>query len=157
MIRLSLASVGMVEETASVILILRAAEQKRLLVMEVGLLEGRAVAMEAEGVTMPRPLTHELAHRVIDALQGTLTRVVISDFRDSTYYATLELRSKDGEEVQVDARPSDAIALALRAQAPIYVTEAVLAEAGMDEDETEDDEDLTEEVDEGDEEEPILH
>lgn len=156
MIRLSLLSVGMVEETASVILILRAAEQRRLLVMEVGLLEGRAIAMEAEGVKMPRPLTHELTHRVLDALNGTLTQVVIADFRDKTYYANLELRSKEGKEMVVDARPSDALALALRTGAPIYVTEAVLAEAGIDEEDT-DEEDPADEVDEGEEDEPVLH
>ena len=160
MIRLSLVSVGMVEETASVLLILRAPEQERLLVMEVGLLEGRAIAFEAEGVTMPRPLTHELTLRVIEALQGTLAQVVIHDYRDETFYANLDLRTGDGKEVLVDARPSDAIAIALRLEAPIYVTEEVLAEAGIDEAEPEEADDgrLEEESDVDDEDEgTILH
>jgi bifunctional DNase/RNase len=136
MIRLSLASVGMVEETASVILVLRAPEQGRLLVMEVGLMEGRAIAMEAEKVKTPRPLTHELTHRVLEALNATLTQVVIHDFRDKTFYANLDLRTEDGGEVLIDARPSDAVALALRTGAPIYATPEVLESAGIDEDES---------------------
>lgn len=136
MIRLSLVSVGMVEETASVILVLRATEQGRLLVMEVGLMEGRAIAVEAEGIKTPRPLTHELTHRVLEALNANLTQVVIYDFRDKTFYANLDLRVADGAEVLVDARPSDAIALALRTGSPIYATLEVLEAAGIDEDET---------------------
>lgn len=160
MIRLSLVSVGMVEETASVIVVLRAPEQERLLVMEVGLMEGRAIAIEAEGVRTPRPLTHELTHRILEALNATLTQVVIHDFRDKTFYANLDLRTADGTEVLVDARPSDAIALALRAGAPIYATPEVIEAAGIEEDDTlEEDADLTsddlEEDGEGDD--NILH
>jgi len=140
MIALSLMSVGMVEETASVIVILRAPDQGRLLVMEVGLLEGRAIALEAEGAKTPRPLTHELTHRVLDALGGTVAQVVIREFREKTFYADLALRSADGRDVVVDARPSDAIALALRSGAPIFAAEAVLAAAGIDEDEIADEE-----------------
>jgi bifunctional DNase/RNase len=136
MIRLSLLSVGMVEETASVILVLRAPEQGRLLVMEVGLLEGRAIAMEAEGVKPPRPLTHELTHRVMEAAHVSLTQVVIHDYREKTFYANLDLRTADGGEVLVDARPSDAIALALRTGAPILATPEVLETAGIEEDQS---------------------
>jgi len=134
MIRLSLLSIGLVEESASVILVLRAPEHGRLLVMEVGLLEGRAIAIEAEGAKTPRPLTHELVHRVLEAVGGTLTQVVIHSFRDKTFFANLTLRLADGTETVVDSRPSDAIALALRAGAPIYVTDEVLDKAGIDED-----------------------
>lgn len=164
MIRLSLLSVGMVEETASVVLVLRAPEQGRLLVMEVGLLEGRAIAIEAEGVKAPRPLTHELTYRVLEALNATLTQVVIHTFREKTFYANLDLRTADGQEVLIDARPSDAIAVALRAGAPVYVTPEVLEQAGIDEDESlgEDEEleiagELDEEEDEEDDDGNILH
>lgn len=162
MIRLSLVSVGMVEETASVILVLRAPEQEQILVMEVGLMEGRAIALEAEGVKTPRPLTHELTHRVLEALNATLTQVVIHDFREKTFYANLDLRVADGGEVLVDARPSDAIALALRTGAPIYATPEVLEAAGIDEDESLDEDaeiDGRDDVDEDDEDDDdnILH
>jgi len=141
MIRLSLMSVGMVEETTSVILVLRAGDLGRLLVMEVGLMEGRAIAVEAEEVKTPRPLTHEVTHRVIEALGATLVHVVIHDFRDKTFYANIVLRTADGGEVLIDARPSDAIALALRTGALIYATPEVMETAGLDENETLDDED----------------
>lgn len=163
MIRLSLLSVGMVEETASVVLVLRAPEQGRLLVMEVGLLEGRAIAIEAEGVKSPRPLTHEMTYRVLEALNATVSQVVIHDFREKTFYANLDLRTADGQEVLIDARPSDAIAVALRAGAPIFATPEVLERAGIDEEESlgEDDEleiarELEDEEDEDDDE-NIVH
>lgn len=159
MIRLSLVSVGMVEETASVILVLRAPEQKRLLVMEVGLMEGRAIAIEAEEVKTPRPLTHELTHRVLEALNASLTQVVIHEFREKTFYANLDLRTTDGAEVLIDARPSDAIALALRTGVPIFATPEVLETAGIDEDESLDDMELdaTDDVDDDEEDGNILH
>jgi uncharacterized protein len=141
MIRLSLVSVGMVEETASVILVLRAPEQERLLVMEVGLLEGRAIAMQAEGVKAPRPLSHDLMLQVIDHLGASVAEVQIRDFRDKTFFATLVLARADGERVEIDARPSDAIALALHSDAPIFTTEDVLATAGLDEEDAEEEED----------------
>lgn len=157
MIRLSLVSVGMVEETASVILVLRAPEQGRLLVMEVGPLEGRAIAMEAEGIKSPRPLTHELTHRVLEALNASLTQVVIHEFRDKTFFANLDLRTADGGEVLIDARPSDAIALALRTGVPIFATPEVLETAGIDESLEDELDEADETDDEDDEDDNILH
>lgn len=158
MIRLNLVSVGMVEETGSVILVLRAPEQARLLVMEVGLLEGRAIALEAEGVKAPRPLTHELTLSVMERLGARLHQVEIRDFRDKTFFANLILAGEGGRELAIDARPSDAIALALRAGAPIFATQQVISVAGIEEEA----EDLFEDADETDEEddddgESILH
>jgi len=159
MVGVDLVSVGMVEETASVILVLRAASLARLLVMEVGLMEGRAIALEAEGVKTPRPLTHELTHRVMEALGGTLTRVVICDYRDRTFFANLELRTADGREVLVDARPSDALALALRIGVPIVAAEAVLEAAGFPEEDLEGEEATPDgaEKEDGGEKGPVLH
>ncbi|HEY8346008.1 MAG TPA: bifunctional nuclease family protein [Symbiobacteriaceae bacterium] len=137
MIRLSLVSVGVVEENASALLVLRSPELERLLIMEIGMLEGRAIALEAEGIRTPRPLTHDLLYRVIQELGARVAEVQIRDFRDKTFFANLVLTREGGETIIVDARPSDAIALALRAKAPIYVDEAVLAAAGMDEKESE--------------------
>lgn len=133
MIRLNLVSVGMVEETGSVILVLRAPDAARLLVMEVGLLEGRAIALEAEGMKAPRPLTHELTLSVIERLGARLGQVEIRDFKEKTFYANLVLAAEGGREMTVDARPSDAIALALRAGAPIYATQQVISAAGIEE------------------------
>lgn len=137
MIRLNLASVGMVEDTGSVILVLRAPEQEQMLVMEVGLLEGRAIAMEAEGVRAPRPLTHDLLFQIIERLGARIRAVQIHDFREKTFFAEVVLEGADSGQVILDARPSDAIALALRASAPIYASEQVLVNAGVKEEDEE--------------------
>ncbi len=158
MVGVDLMSVAMIEETATVILVLRAAALKRLLVMEVGLLEGRAIALEVEGVRTPRPLTHELTLRVMKALGATLTRVVIRDYRDRTFFANLELHTADGRELVIDARPSDALALALRLKVPILAEERVLEEAGLDENELSEREGrLRLPEDDGEGSEPVLH
>jgi len=164
MIRLSIVSVGMVEDTGSVIIVLRAEESARLLVMEIGLLEGRSIAMEAEGVKAPRPLTHDLMHQFIQGLGAHVADVRIRDFQDQTFFATVVLERQDGTQTEFDARPSDAIALALRAGAPIYATEEVMAVAAIDEDDVEEeaappeetDEDEDEDEDEDDED-PVVH
>lgn len=158
MIRLSLVSVGMVEDSASVLLVLRSPELERLLVMEIGLLEGRAIALEAEGIKAPRPLTHDLLYRVIEDLGAHVAEVQIRDFRDKTFYASLILGRPEGPQISLDARPSDAIALALRSGAPILVAEEVLASAGLDEEEGEVEvEEELESEDEDEEEKPIIH
>lgn len=164
MIRLNVVSVGLVEDTGSVIIVLRAEESARLLVMEIGMLEGRSIAMEAEGVRAPRPLTHDLMHQFVQGLGASVGDVRIRDFRDGTFFATVVLVRQDGTPVEFDARPSDAIALALRAGAPIYATDEVMAVAAVDEDDMEDDEgpdeaDEPEEEDEEDEDEddPVVH
>jgi bifunctional DNase/RNase len=161
MIRLDLVSVGLVEDTGSVIIVMRGQDSARLLVMEVGLLEGRAIAMEAEGVKAPRPLTHDLIFQLIQGLGARVVDVRIRDFREHTFYATLVLEQRDGATAEFDARPSDAIAIALRAGAPIFTTDEVIAAAGIDEDDVEEEaptDDLDEdEEEEEDAEEPIVH
>lgn len=147
-------SVGMVEEAASVVLILRAPEQARILIMEVGLLEGRAIALLNEGIQTPRPLTHELLGSVIEQLGAEVTEVHIREFKEKTFFANLVLTRADGTRVEVDARPSDAIALALRNGAPIYASDTVMEVASIEEAEVAaDEEDDLEPVDVDDEEE----
>lgn len=157
MIRLSLVSVGVVEDTASALLVLRSAERQRLLVMEIGMLEGRAIALEAEGIRAPRPLTHDLLYSVIEALGAEVAEVLIHDFKDKTFFAHLVLIRADGEPVAIDARPSDAIALALKSGAPIYVDEAVLEMAGLEEREDELEEDELELDETDDDDKPVIH
>ncbi len=157
MVSVDLMSVAMIEETATVILVLRAATLKRLLVMEVGLLEGRAITLEVEGIRTPRPLTPELTLRVMAALGATITRVVICDYRDRTFFASLELRTADGRELTIDARPSDALALALRLKVPIMAEEKVLDEAGLDEHELSERQARFQVPESDDEGEPVLH
>ena len=91
----------------------------------VGIFEANAIASEIEKISAPRPMTHDLTKNVMRHLNSQLERVVITEIKDDTFYAVLWLR-QDGEPVVVDARPSDAIALALRADCPIYVSEQVM-------------------------------
>ena len=91
----------------------------------VGIFEANAIALEIEKTTAPRPIGHDLARNLIRHLNGELEKVVITELRDDTFFAMLWVR-QDGELMTVDARPSDAIALALRADCPIYVAEQVM-------------------------------
>ena len=86
----------------------------------IGTAEAESIALSIESIASPRPNSHDLARSVIDELHGKLERVVVTDLRDSTYYATLTIRSGN-RNVEIDARPSDAIAIALRTGAPIFV------------------------------------
>jgi bifunctional DNase/RNase len=96
----------------------------------VGIFEANAIAIEIEKVAAPRPMTHDLTRNLIRYLNGSLERVVITELRDDTFFATLWLR-QDNEQLAIDARPSDAIALALRADCPIYVSEQVMQSAKL--------------------------
>lgn len=90
----------------------------------IGQAEAMAIAMRLQGVQPPRPLTHDLISMLIEQLSATVTRVVVSDVRDATYFAEIHL-ARDGQTLVVDSRPSDAIAVALRTNAPIFVEEKV--------------------------------
>lgn len=100
----------------------------RCVLIWVGQFEASAISMALQGLTGDRPLTHELLKNLAERLGGTIERVVIDDLWGETFYAKIWLRV-NGKPVSVDSRPSDAIALALRAEAPLYMTEAVLEEA----------------------------
>ena len=107
----------------------------------VGIFEANAIAMQLESVVSPRPMTHDLLKNVIEGLQAKIARVVINDLRDNTFFANIFL-DRNGDDLCIDSRPSDAMALALRAEAPIFVEKAVLEksaspEAGGDSAETE--------------------
>ena len=107
------------------IIVLRERDGERVLPIWVGVFEANAIALQIESVQTPRPMTHDLLKSVIDELGGRLERIVVSELKDNTFYAKLRLRSPKGT-LSVDARPSDAIALALRSGARIFVEEAVI-------------------------------
>jgi bifunctional DNase/RNase len=102
----------------------------RLLPIYIGGPEASAIHFALEGLVPPRPLTHDLMVTVLDALGASLQRVVISEMREHTFYAELHLQ-QHGDSLVVSARPSDAVALAVRLQTPIFASEAVLDEAGQ--------------------------
>jgi bifunctional DNase/RNase len=110
------------------IIILRDKDGQRVLPIWVGIFEANAIALQMENVSTPRPMTHDLLRNVIEDLKGLVTKIVISDLKDNTFYALIYVETP-ADVVAIDARPSDAIALALRAQAPIYVEETVIDNA----------------------------
>jgi len=110
------------------IIILRDKEGQRVLPIWVGMFEANAIALQIENVTTPRPMTHDLLKNVIQDLRGRIEKIVVSDLKENTFYALIYL-TVGGEVMAVDARPSDAIALALRARAPIFVEEKVIDHA----------------------------
>jgi len=108
------------------IVILRTQEGESLLPIFVGLFEANAIAQQLDGSLSPRPMTHDLLGNLIDALHARVDRVVITDLRDNTFFALIHLE-RSGEKLAIDARPSDAMALALRVKVPIFVEDTVLA------------------------------
>jgi len=112
----------------SPIVVLKDEDEKFFLPIWVGIFEANAIALQLENVTTPRPMTHDLLRNMISELNARVIRVVINDLRDSTFFA--QIRVLTGEKtLELDARPSDAIALALRTEAPIFVEQAGLDQA----------------------------
>ncbi len=111
------------------IVILKKPDENLFLPIWIGVFEANAIALQLEGVETPRPMTHDLLRAAIAALGATVEGIIVHSLVENTFHAKVVLRSAQGATVEVDARPSDAIALALRCQAPIRVAEAVFREA----------------------------
>jgi bifunctional DNase/RNase len=109
------------------VIMLREVDGERSFPIVIGIFEATSIDRRVRGLPSPRPLTHDLVASVIDNLGGEMQDIFISELREHTYYAKLRVR-KDGELIEVDCRPSDAIALAVTAKVPIYVAEDVLGE-----------------------------
>jgi bifunctional DNase/RNase len=112
--------------TNTPIVVLKGVDSETVLPIWVGAFEANAIALEIEKVVPQRPMTHDLLRNVILECQLTATSVVITDLLENTFYARIELKDKDEEPVMLDARPSDAIALALRLDCPIFVEPKVI-------------------------------
>ena len=111
--------------TNAPVIILKDLEDKEVISLWIGLLEASAIAVELEKIDLPRPMTHDLVKNVLDSLNIKVLKVEIADLRDNTFYAYIHL-GMDGKTFTIDARPSDAIAIALRTKSPIYVDEKVI-------------------------------
>ncbi len=107
------------------IVILKGAEGSALLPIWVGVYEANAIALEIEKIATPRPMTHDLLKNFIDGLRCSVSRVVVNELKNDTFYAIIWLEL-DGKLISIDSRPSDALALALRTDSPIFVEESVL-------------------------------
>ena len=114
--------------TNTPIVILRDKEGQKVLPIWVGIFEANAIALQIENIATPRPMTHDLLRNVIQDLKATVQKVVVCDLQENTFYALIYL-GLNGDTVAIDARPSDAIALALRTRAPIYVEDTVIDNA----------------------------
>lgn len=116
--------------TNTPIVVLRDADGQKVLPIWVGVFEANAIAVQIENVPTPRPMTHDLLKNVIQDLHATVERIVVTDLRENTFFALIYL-DVAGERVAIDARPSDAIALALRTSAPIFVEESVIEQSRL--------------------------
>jgi uncharacterized protein len=124
------------------VVVLKEKEADRYITIWIGSDVADAIALRLQDVTVPRPQSHDLMLTLLQSLGGTLTQVSVNDLRDDTFFATLHVQV-DGREIQVDSRPSDAIALAVRAGVPIYASDEVMDRAGIV---LEDDEEIEEPI-----------
>ena len=111
------------------VVLLRGIEDERVLQIFIGAAEAQAIAIHLNGVSIPRPLTHDLLKNILEYLECRVKRVEVCDVRDGTFFAKLVIE-RAGTELEIDSRPSDAIAVALRCVAPVFVAEKVMDEAG---------------------------
>ena len=112
------------------VVILKEKATDRYLPIWIGPSEADAIAVKLQSVSVPRPMTHDLLNTIVDALGASINSIIVSDLKNDTFYAKIII-NVDGEQMEVDSRPSDAIALAVRVEAPIYAEEGVLDKAGI--------------------------
>ena len=128
MLEMTIKGLAVDPSTNMPIVILEDLAKERAIPIWIGIFEAQAIAMKMEDVSVPRPMTHDLIKNILEEIKTTVSRIVINDMEDNTFFAVI-LLSIDGNEVTIDSRPSDAIALALRVDAPIFVAKKVLDEA----------------------------
>lgn len=136
LVRVKVERVTLDTATSRFVVILKDEQHNRWLPIVVGSTEAQAIALQLENISPPRPLTHDLLRNVLNTIHITVSRIIVNDLRENTYFALIELQA-NGDSTDIDARPSDAIALALRMSAPIYVDESVMQKAGITEADTE--------------------
>lgn len=138
LVRVEVSSLGLDKSSNTPVVILKEVEGERLLPIWIGPAEASAIAMELAGIKFSRPLTHDLVNTIVGSLGSELVRVLITRVEENTYFATLLFR-RNGEMISIDSRPSDSVALALRASAPIYAAEGLLGRTPLEIDEPEED------------------
>ncbi len=131
MIPMEVGGIGFDPRNFSPLVLLKDKEELNFLPIWIGIFEATAIAMEMQGVTPPRPMTHDLMKDMLDKLGAKITKVVISDVKEGTFFANIELTDKEGKHVTLESRPSDAIALAVRFDAPLFVAEVVMMQSKL--------------------------
>lgn len=140
MIELHVMGIALDTRTGTPIVVLNDAENRRALPIWIGTAEASAIIRQLEGIETPRPMTHDLLYSAITKMGYTAHRIEINEVQEETYFATILLKDKDGNELALDARPSDAIALSLRADIGIFATPSVVAEGMISTDQERDEE-----------------
>jgi uncharacterized protein len=113
------------------IVLLKTADGNKFLPIWIGHPEAAAILMKLQGASTPRPLTHDLVSDMLEQLDAQVTRITVTELKENTFYASITL-AQNGSEIEIDSRPSDAIALAVRAEAPIYANERVIEESAIE-------------------------
>lgn len=139
MIEMELGGLGFDPRNMSPIVLLRDKEERNFLPIWIGMFEAAAIAMELQEFKPPRPMTHDLMVNAIKGIGSKISKIIISEIKDDTFYATIEIepitedgeKAKKADKVSIDSRPSDAIAIAVRTKAPIFVAETVMLKAKM--------------------------
>lgn len=140
MIEMRVMGIALDTRTGSPIVVLHDKENRKALPIWIGSAEASAIIRKIENLTVARPMTHDLIIDIIKQTGYTLDRVEINNVEKETYYASLILADKDGKEIEIDSRPSDAIAVAIRIDAPIFVSASVLASGSVSTDSAKDEE-----------------
>lgn len=131
LVQVEVASLGLDKSSNTPVVILREVEGERLLPIWIGPAEASAIAMELAGIKFSRPLTHDLVSTIVGSLGSELVRVLITRVEENTYFASLVFR-RNGEMIAIDSRPSDSVALALRAAAPIFASDGLLGRTPLE-------------------------
>jgi len=131
MIQMEVGGLGFDPRNLSPLVLLRDQDDMNFLPIWIGIFEAASIAMEMQGLHPPRPMTHDLIKSVIDSFKAKVNKIIINEVKEGTFYAIVEVEKDNGEKISVDARPSDAIALAIRASAPIFVSEVVMMQAKL--------------------------
>lgn len=131
MIQMEIGGLGFDPRNLSPLVLLKDPDELNFLPIWIGIFEAAAIAMELQGIRPPRPMTHDLLKTFLEQFNCKVERVVITDVREGTFYAVVEMVDKENAKMSIDSRPSDAIALAVRVGAPIFVAEQVMMQAKL--------------------------
>ncbi len=144
MIEMKVMGIALDTRTGSPIVVLHDMDNRKALPIWIGSAEASAIIRRIENIEVSRPMTHDLIASIVEKTGGTIDRVEINDVEKETYYAIIYIKDKEGNEIEIDARPSDAIAVAIRVDAPIFVTANVLANGSVSCDAAKDEEEAQE-------------
>ncbi len=126
LIEMDLVRIRIDERRGEQVIVLKEREGERLLPIVIGIIEASAIKMKVNGFNPPRPLTHDLLNTVIKRLKGKVDKIIIEKMENNIFYAKIVVKREDGDSIEIDARPSDSIALALRADVPIFAEDLLL-------------------------------